>query len=218
MIAESSDVTAENGSEGLIVLKFTARGIRFTMSLDPSKGYAMTQLDAKYIVPVEGPVPVESHYKIERFGQVSGMFFPEVVSLKQVLQAAVVKYKRPSGEVEEKYPQRTSISTSTLSNVKINPTFSDKDFQISVPIPDFTKVSMQDARQIQYVWVDGEVKPLTDKLAEERLRGVKFIPGTAEPRFWMMFVGTLMVVLALIGLIRNYFRNKNNKGKGDGNE
>ena len=55
-----------------------------------------------------------------------------------------------------------------------------------------------DAQQIQYVWFDGKIVPRTDEVMLAIARGNhKFMPGPDSPRFWLMAVGIIMIVVAL---------------------
>jgi hypothetical protein len=80
--------------------------------------------------------------------------------------------------------------------------FSEKDFEITMPIPNYTEVSMQEAPQIRYVWLDGEIVPYTDEVALARIRGHGFIPGVQEPRFWFIAAGVILIILGLFFKIK----------------
>jgi hypothetical protein len=98
-----------------------------------------------------------------------------------------------------------------ISVTSVGRSFSEKDFKITMPIPNYTEVSMQDALQIQYVWLDGEIVPLTDELALARIRGHGFIPGVRESRFWLIVSGILMMAIALGLKIKDFFYNRKQK-------
>jgi hypothetical protein len=83
-----------------------------------------------------------------------------------------------------------------LNNIKKVSSFSDSDFTFSTPIKNGTEVFMQDVPQIEYVWMDGEIVPKTDEVALAIARGGhKFIPGPQEPRFWLIALGIIMMLL-----------------------
>jgi hypothetical protein len=67
---------------------------------------------------------------------------------------------------------------------------------------------MQDAPQIQYVWIDGNIEPLTDELALARIQGQRFIPGFNEPRFWFITIGIILMSLGLGGKLWKYIKNQ----------
>ncbi|MDR1492617.1 MAG: hypothetical protein LBT05_07840 [Planctomycetaceae bacterium] len=55
---------------------------------------------------------------------------------------------------------------------------------------------MQDAPQIQYVWMDGKIVVKTDEVVLAIARGGrKFIQGPDEPRFWMIALGIIMILV-----------------------
>jgi hypothetical protein len=89
-----------------------------------------------------------------------------------------------------------------FNHIKINTTLSKSDLKIAEPIPNYTEVSMQDAPQIQYVWLDGEIVPLTDELALARIREHGFIPGVREPRFWFIAAGAVLIFLSIFFKIK----------------
>jgi hypothetical protein len=80
-------------------------------------------------------------------------------------------------------------------------------------IPNYTSVSMQDVLQIDYIWMDGKIVPLTDELAISRIRGHGFMPGVRESRFWMMIFGIILLVLAIIGQIWKYLNRRKSDGE-----
>jgi hypothetical protein len=100
-----------------------------------------------------------------------------------------------------------------ISKVSFPLSFSDNDIKITMPIPNYTSVSMQDVLQIDYVWMDGKIVPLTDELAISRIRGHSFMPGVRESRFWMMIFGIILLVLAIIGQIWKYLKKSKYKQK-----
>jgi hypothetical protein len=82
-----------------------------------------------------------------------------------------------------------------ISNILVGKSYADSEFRIKSKIPDYTEVFVQDAIQIQHVWLDGKVVPLTDELALARARGHGFMPGMREPRFWLMALGIIMMLI-----------------------
>ncbi|GHT27467.1 hypothetical protein FACS18942_06850 [Planctomycetales bacterium] len=100
-----------------------------------------------------------------------------------------------------------------LKDISVNNELTDKEFEFTFIFPDYTEVYMQDAPYIKYIWLDGKVEPLTDELAISIAQGGhKFIPAPNESRFWMIAAGLIMIVIALAGKRRKYYKNKNNKG------
>jgi hypothetical protein len=105
---------------------------------------------------------------------------------------------KPQNVSPDKIGKRTTKSDITFSKVVFNKNFRDQDFEIGrlIKIPNGTPVSMNDAPQIEYVWMDGEIVPKTDEVALAIARGGhKFIPGPQEPRFWLIALGIIMMLL-----------------------
>ncbi|MDR2706810.1 MAG: hypothetical protein LBC02_13600 [Planctomycetaceae bacterium] len=115
----------------------------------------------------------------------------------------------------EKNVLKSIPSTETIQGeiivTSVGHSFSEKDFKITMPIPNYTEVSMQDAPQIEYVWLNGEIVPLTDEIALARIRGHGFIPGVREPRFWLITAGIILITLALGLKIKDFFYNNKQK-------
>ncbi|MDR0704117.1 MAG: hypothetical protein LBF88_03935 [Planctomycetaceae bacterium] len=94
-----------------------------------------------------------------------------------------------------------------INVTSVGKSFSEKDFKITMPIPNYTEVSMQDDLQTQYVWLNGEIVPLTDELALARIRGHGFMPGVREPRFWFIATGAVLIFLSLFFKIKTIIQN-----------
>jgi outer membrane lipoprotein-sorting protein len=92
----------------------------------------------------------------------------------------------------------------SIKNVSIIPDDFIDTLQLSLKIPNYTPVHMQDAPQIQYVWIDGKIEPLTDELALARIQGQRFIPGIDESRFWFIAIG---IILMSLGLVRKLWKH-----------
>ncbi|MDR1480120.1 MAG: hypothetical protein LBJ00_14385 [Planctomycetaceae bacterium] len=111
-----------------------------------------------------------------------------------------------------------TISEGEVSRVVLNPQFSDKDFTITLSIPDGTPAYTQDALQIDHVWFNGKIVPKTDEIALAIARGNhKFIPGPDEPRFWFIALGLIMVFLGGGLKLWAMFKKVTNRN-GEGNE
>ncbi|GHT27458.1 hypothetical protein FACS18942_06820 [Planctomycetales bacterium] len=91
---------------------------------------------------------------------------------------------------------KESTTTVRIGSIQTKQQFTKSDFVLSVSIKNGTPVFMQDAPQIQYIWMDGKIEPKTDELMLRIAQGDnKFIPGVSKPRFWLMAIGILFIVL-----------------------
>lgn len=96
-------------------------------------------------------------------------------------------------------PETRFLRDIELVTLDFNPKFADGDFALSTPIASGTKVNMQDALHLTYVWQDGKAVPAMDPNALAQLRAARFLGGSSSPRFWMV-VFTLMVILILLAV------------------
>ncbi|MDR0705655.1 MAG: hypothetical protein LBF88_11785 [Planctomycetaceae bacterium] len=144
-------------------------------------------------------------FVIESFSKLKSIPLPQKYLIK--IETAHQWYEK---NVLKSIPSKETIQ-GEISVTSVGHSFSEKDFKITMPIPNYTEVSMQDALQIQYVWLDGEIVPLTDELALARIRGHGFIPGVREPRFWLIVSGILMMAIALGLKIKDFFYNRKQK-------
>ncbi|MDR1493396.1 MAG: hypothetical protein LBT05_11840 [Planctomycetaceae bacterium] len=91
------------------------------------------------------------------------------------------------------FKNRISIK---LDNISIIDNSKPTPFSFKTKIPNGTKATLFDAQQIEYVWMDGKIVVKTDEVALAIARGGrKFIPGPDEPRFWMMALGIIMMLI-----------------------
>jgi len=117
-------------------------------------------------------------YEVQEFININEIVFPtKLVTITQM-------------------PPSSVIYTYSLSDISFE-TLSEKDFQFSLPLLNGTPVHMQDARHIEHIWLDGKIVPKTNEAMLAIARGGhKFMPGPEEPRFWLL---TISIILILIG-------------------
>lgn len=103
----------------------------------------------------------------------------------------------------------TNERVDILSQVVLHSVSQTGHFAIDSQIPNGTTVYMQDAPQIQYVWMDGKAVVLTDEVALRIARGNHgFMPGPKEPRFWFIFFGIVLMAAGLTLKIRDMLAKK----------
>jgi hypothetical protein len=168
----------------------------------PEKNFAVKQIEIKRIVKNQD-MPFkfqECQYTVNEFVLFGEIWFPTQYHVEEKYGSGKRNTKPIQGFdyyiPEETLPERTLISDVVLKNIKFPIAFSDKDFKITLPIPNGTPVYMQDALQIEHVWMDGKPVLKTDEVALAIARGGhKFIPGPQEPRFWLIALGIIMMLL-----------------------
>jgi hypothetical protein len=195
-------------------MRFLVDGYDVNVSISPKYGYALTGYSFSRRSKdnlLEGDIP-SLDAKFDDFVFVDGVWFPS----KYVCTYTIASTKPSDDGTDkrvvycgERKKQWTLKGFSTLDAA------ADNAFKIRSNIPNYTTAYMQDAPQIEYVWLDGKIEPLTSELVLARMRGVKFIPGVAEPRFWLIASGILLISIALAGKLWQYYQNKNKEGDKD---
>ena len=108
------------------------------------------------------------------------------------------------------HPYTTEVQF-VFTDVKINPFPKNQEITFDTPLPDHTKVHLLSQKQIEYVWVNGKIVPLTNEIALANARGHGFVPGKNAPRFWMMALGIAMILYAIGLKIYRYLKERRAK-------
>jgi hypothetical protein len=180
------------------------------VSISPKYGHALTGYSFSSRTKnniLEGDIPFLDA-KFDDFVFVDGIWFPYKYSCTYTFASTKPSDNETDGRVVYCGERKRQW---VLKNFSVVDATKENAFKIRSNIPDYTVAYMQDAPQIQYVWVDGKIKPWTDELAIAQIRGVKFIPGVREPCFWLIASGIIMISLALVGKLWKHYQNK----KGD---
>jgi hypothetical protein len=146
------------------------------------------------------------HYVVTETQMVNDHIIPKVMSVKEKYPAGQIQ---PPPEVRESVikqikehggtlvlPEKTLNLQIIFNDVSLKADVSENKIFNEMNIPNGTPVAMYDAPQIQYVWMDGKPVLKTDEVALAIARGGhKFIPGPQEPRFWLIALGIIMMLL-----------------------
>ena len=175
----SNNVTISDNARNQKEICFVYQGNQFRMLLD-----------TEFFVLVLFECTGYHQYEALEFQNIDGVSFPsKIISTTQI----------SSSRVTYEY---------LLSDVNFA-ALSEKDFQFSLNLPNGTSVHMQDARQIQYIWLDGKIVPKTDEAMLAIARGGhKFMPGPDSPRFWLMAIGIILILIGGGRLAYKYFRGE----------
>jgi hypothetical protein len=95
-------------------------------------------------------------------------------------------------------PAYTTVWDVHLVDIDFDPKFTEDEFKVSQPIPNGTKVTMQDAPQLKFVWEDGKIVPALDAKAVAAAREAKFRGGRGSGRLWMFGLGLVLVLIVLV--------------------
>ena len=128
--------------------------------------------------------------EVQEYQNINGIIFPTKF---------IITFQSSSSKLTYEY---------LLSDINFNE-LSERDFRFAMTLPNGTPVVMQDARQIQYIWLDGKIVPKTDEAMLAIAMGDhKFMPGPDSPRFWLMAIGIILILIGVGRLAYRYFRGE----------
>jgi hypothetical protein len=174
---------SKNGTE-LILLSGQKDNMTIKIWLDPAQNFLMHFLEVSQSNTSKTGEMIKKAIVLDKFIDVKDVKFPTF-------------YENSSSQVNvnDKGIFKNTISIN-LDNISITDNSKPKPFSFKTKIPNGTKAVLFDSQQIQYVWMDGKIEPLTDEVALRIARGDhKFMPGPAEPRFWFIALGIIMLLL-----------------------
>lgn len=180
---------------GRIEISFVHQNYQYRILLD-SESFALRFFEKESITRrTEAYETVRYSIEILESQNINGMIFPT----KFVVAHSM------SGDGTE---HDNTMHRYALTNVSFS-SLSEKDFHLSITLPNGIPAEMQDAPQIQYIWYDGKIVPKTDEVMLAIARGGhKFMPGPSEPRFWFMSIGIILILIACGRLAYKHFTNK----------
>jgi hypothetical protein len=203
----------------------------FRFFVDPSLDYSVVKIEVEMEYPKQDvslenvtleelPVQfVKNTYILGDFKKENGLWVPyQIISESQYspyasISSTVDAHGKPivSRDSQGKLilmSASAAKTTSTLEKIEFNFSFSNShSFTFTPSIPDGTRVRMKDANHLDFMWKDGKVVPITDE-AILALRGQRFIPYPNEPRFWLIAIGSAMIILSIVLKIREYRKQK----------
>jgi len=193
-----SSLDRSNGTD-LILLSGMRGAVSIKAWLDPTQNYLLRSLEIKQADASKSGDTVAMVFSFDKFIDVSGVrvptfheYFHSMVHIKDGIQ----------GIYEAK------IST-VLSNIKISENASPTPYLFQTKIPNGTKAILYDAQQIEHIWLDGKIVPKTDEAMLAIARGGhKFMPGPDSPRFWLMAIGIILILIGGGRLAYKYFRGE----------
>jgi len=144
----------------------------------------------------------------EKFEGVNGIYVPTVI-LHSIRHVTATWKQEGDNYVQVPVVMESAFEVGLeLSDYKLNRKFNDGDFSLTKKVPNGTPVYMQDAAHIEYIWLDGKIVPKTNKAMLALLRGHKFMPGPGEPRFWLMLIGIILILVSGGRLAYKHFTSK----------
>jgi len=210
------------------VLRGVSGEVEIGLWLDPSLGYSARRIRYEQ----RGSIGRVGQFDVKRFQQQDGVFVvaealelfimgPEPIWLpvveKKVVDGKVVETNPPAKDAAGNVvmaPERRYLTKIKLVRVDFHPQFTDGDFQISHPIANGTKVHMQDAQHLNYVWQDGKIVPGPDPQALAAGRDAQFRRGGSSRRLLWVGLGAGLFLVVFFGWAMS--RRRAHRGTGPG--
>gem|GEM_PF-7015235 len=155
-------------------------------------------------------------YEVRDFQKIGERWFPSAYTVRKSFPGGTIQRDLPDlppgvvlhrNQTEQK--PRTLAAEVSLTNVRFPLRLADADFQIKSTVPNGTSVFMQDAPQIEHIWLDGKIVPKTNEAMLAIARGGhKFMPGPESPRFWFMAIGIILILIGGGRLAYKYIRGE----------
>jgi hypothetical protein len=188
----------EDGGVKYAVLSAESQKCHFEMWCNPQNDFALKKFVFHSVENNELAAGIKNYtYEVQEFSTTKEFCFPKKITT-EVSWYEIEGVGQWPGEEPKKMtiPARTVKNEISFYDVEINPQFTESTFRLKKMPPDHYPVTVINKFQIQHVWLDGKVVPLTDELALARARGHGFIPGVREPRFWLWALGIAMILYA----------------------
>ena len=232
LIVNSNNYEVNSLDDNCIEISGSSQGFTFLVSLDVQKGYVPRKIFFKRVgLPkgIENYVSID--YFVDHFIEKNGVWFPRNFTCVTEYPGGTLPAVLPVGanvdspemekmisETTTRIPKRTIEEKVEFSNVEFPSSFAEKDFKLHTSIPNGTPAYMQDALHIEHIWYDGKIVPKTNEVMLAIARGNhKFMPGPNEPRFWLMAIGIILIVVALGKMLYDIIQ-KNNQEKREGGQ
>lgn len=220
----SKNVSSKNErGASLVVLACKTGEYEFSIRLNPGKGWMAEEIEfTRTATTGEGGRPDHCLYTVENSSNHGGVWLPSSYRCRESQPAARRKLPKNARVVDGKFvtvvgdvkggkdfietPKSTLIAEVALSDIHLSP-LRDSDFRLQTPIPDGTKVSMQDADHLEFLWLGGKIVPVTAETLEA-LRDSRFVSGPGSRRFWLTINIVLLVVLISCFAIRRWRKGR----------
>lgn len=188
-------------------------GLNVEIALDPKVADVVRSIRYQKRIPNSGSVAqyVSVTHRQSNFKEQDGVLTP------MTAERAVIGPPRPRlfDEIGKKVthndesgnvimePQVAKMVFQELQSIDYDPVFVEADFEPTVPINNGVRVHMQDARQLQYEWKDGEPAPVVPDIP----MGHEFIQeGKPSARLYMIL--SALVLLCLAALVMYYHQRR----------
>lgn len=217
--------TATLEGTAVCVLKGISEDDEISLWLDPSLDYAPRRIHYKRSSQMireswqfdvkrfqqQGDLPVVSEATVTFTAGPQPVMSP--VAVEKVVDGKTVLEHEPAKDASGKVvmtPKSRFVREIKLVSLDFNPEFGDDDFKILQPIANGTRVHMQDASHLDYMWVDGEILVATDPKALAAARGALLYTGVGVRLFWALLFPAA-VLLVVVGWV--FYRRRKSSAK-----
>ena len=210
---ESDSITVTNNAEGQHEIRFILQEYQYQILLDVGT-FSLVRFEKSALSKISEPQKTENYLiEVLAFESFEGVVFPSKFIVSILSAGGTIG----DGDAKIQIPPTKARYEYSLTDISFNP-LSEKDFQISMSLPNGTSVHMEDVPHIQHIWFNGNIVPKTNEVMLAIARGNhKFMHGPNEPRFWLMAFGILMIVVALGKMLYDIIQ-KNNQEKREGGQ
>lgn len=148
----------------VVELQGTSEDVSLTMWIAPSLNYALKKIEYRPSIPdnvtAEDVNRVPSHTLyvsvFNQFKKLADNYVPQQIDVHFVASGYHLRdgkvHPSPRKPIDAKFDVSWSVEV-------VSAPLSDDDFKVSMEIPDGTRVQMDDAPSLNYVWRNGEVVP-----------------------------------------------------------
>ncbi|GHT23441.1 hypothetical protein FACS189419_07380 [Planctomycetales bacterium] len=185
----NADILSED--DGKLVHTQTKIG-KFTvkMCFDATRNSAIKTIHIESSGASRGAELLSHKTEVTEYELVESVYLPKIVRIQEHFSSGEVTIRE--NEVVDT-PVTYDKYEYSLTNYRANNTANDFNL---LNIPNGTRVRMEDAPQIAYIWLNGKIEPKTDEVMLKIAQGDhKFIPGADEPRFWIMALGAILIIV-----------------------
>ncbi|GHT23448.1 hypothetical protein FACS189419_07400 [Planctomycetales bacterium] len=197
----------------VVICKGNVGNVSLILSLDKDRGYITKKLFFENTNPELGKTKEFTFTVLDFYEVEEGLFIPKRINTHHSAkggQKGVITFDDTPQHHKYELVYTKKDASSFIAGKKIFEKIRDT-------IPNGTPVAVQDAPQIEYVWMDGKIEPKTDEVMLKIAQGDhKFIPGADEPRFWIMALGAILIIVGFtfkgIELYKKWHENDDKKG------
>jgi len=164
------------------------------LSLAPELGWSIKQIIINYVNGDAHGI-TKRQFDASRFEKREGVFLPNELTVKRT-------HSNPDRELLDLSWYLKDFRTKQDGDLGFGKALSE--------VPDHSTVTIQDALHLSPTRTieEGKIVIVMDEIALRNARGHKFMPGPNEPRFWLLSIGIILLLVSGGKLIYDHFKKK----------